>query len=358
MESAASNNNTLNNNNATNTTTSNNNNNNNTNSNNSSTNNNNSVTHDEYQYFAPSDPNNPNNQANKLCQLATALQQTPTAPPSTPIAGTVSTSLVATAVLPNLSQLPVTLQQQAQHLQALQLQPDVTLTSLKMKSVTAGAATAITLPLVTLPPATSPAHSCSSSPSIYIKDEPDSPDEEESRSAHKSQQKLATIRAQTKQQLKARLQVQEQGQGQGTGQCNKGSGAVYATPPPHLIINTNNELIDVDAGDLDDDDDDLEYDDDDDEVDDDEIDGGMGGRRGGNCPPLIDVDMLGTGGRLSPGSSFTAAGVGSRTSRHQTSPREMLYIKFGDFLAARLNTLHEGTANELMNKILLLIAEK
>ncbi|XP_030573096.1 probable WRKY transcription factor protein 1 [Drosophila novamexicana] len=296
----------------------NNNNNNNTNSNSNSNNNNNSVAHDEYQYFAPSDPNNPNNQPLKA-NIATVSQ----APP----------------ILPSISQLPVGLQQQAQHLQALQLQPDVTLTSLQKTTP------AIVLPLTVAPmPATSPAavqlcsssRSCSSSPSIYIKDEPDSPDETSSRSAFKSRQKLATIRPQTKQQLKERLRVAKGGGGSG----------LYATPPPHLIISTNNELIDVDAGDLeDDDDDDLEYDDDEDDVEDRTA-----------CPPKSGVNMLAADGQLSPGSSFT--GAGATSARHQPSPRELLYIKFGDFLAARLNTLHETVANELMNKILLLIAEK
>ncbi|XP_017958064.1 uncharacterized protein DDB_G0288805 [Drosophila navojoa] len=307
-------------------TTHNNNNNNSTNSNNNNTN---SVAHDEYQYFAPSDPNNPNNQP-----------------------------LKSPAIQPSISQLPVALQQQAQHLQALQLQPDVTLTSLQK------APSAVVLPLAvaapacptstttstpiptTTPTAAAPvqlcgsSRSCSSSPSIYIKDEPESPDLREqpdelvaSRSGQKA--KLATIRPQTKQQLKARLQVAKSG--------------LYATPPPHLIINTNNELIDVDAGDLDDDDDDLEYDDDDDDDD-------LDGNHRGDCPPNANMNVLGAGGRLSPGSSYTGAGAAS--TRHQPTHRELLYIKFGDFLAARLNTLHETVANELMNKILLLIAEK
>ncbi|KAH8307147.1 hypothetical protein KR044_006032 [Drosophila immigrans] len=320
--------------------THNNNNNNNNSSNNSNNNNNNSVGHDEYQYFAPSDPNNPNNQANKPTSVAGSIQAAP--------------------ILPSISQLPVALQQQAHHLQALQLQPDVTLTSLSVLQkatppttvATTAAPQATTTTLTTLTTAaplaaTSPgrvqlcgsSRSCSSSPSIYIKDEPDSQDETvRSDCARKSQQKLATIRPQTKQQLKARLQVAKVG----------GTTPLYATPPPHLIINTNNELIDVDAGDLDDDDDDLEYEDDDDDDDD----------RAAPCPPIVDVDMMGAGGRLSPGSSsFTAAGV-IGTPRHQPSPREMLYIKFGDFLAARLNTLPDTAANELMNKILLLIAEK
>ncbi|KAH8416916.1 hypothetical protein KR222_001058 [Zaprionus bogoriensis] len=366
----------------------------NNNGNNSSNNNSSSATHDEYQYFAPSDPNNPNNQAIKSSQIAIALQQAVAA--STPghapaLAIGPAPAPAPAALLPNLSQLPVGLQQQAQHLQALQLQPDVTLTSLKATPTPTPTVTPTQMPtqLQTATPTAAAAatataamqvcnssRSCSSSPSIYIKDEPDSADEaadsrqstatRRSRSVSQSQlqspQKLATIRTRTKQQLKTRLQV---------AQCGKVGGPLYATPPPHLIINTNNELIDVDAGDLDDDDDDLEYDDedeDDEDVDDDDDDdddvqqvvGDAVGRRGQIRPPLVDADMLGMGaGRLSPGSSFTAAGAaGSGTPRRQASPREMLYIKFGDFLAARLNTLHESTANELMNKILLLIAEK
>ncbi|XP_034658006.1 kinesin-related protein 12 [Drosophila subobscura] len=290
------------------------NNNNSSNSNNNNNNNSSSVAMDEYQYFAPSDPNNPNNQ-----------------PPAQPQPKTNPSP----SLLPSLSQLPAALLPQAQHLQALQLQPDVTLTSLSAIPKQ---------PVPAAPPSPaqvlSSSRSCSSSPSIYIKDEPGSPEEAD---AEGSATKLATIRPQTKQQLKARLQLPP---------AAPKSASIYATSPPRLIINANNELIDADAGDLDEDLDD--YDEDDDDT--------------GRYSPVLDVDMLGPDGRFSPGgtSSYTRVGGGGgggggrshSPSRHVPSPRELLYMKFGDFLAARLNTLNETVANELMNKILLLIAEK
>ncbi|XP_033239242.1 myb-like protein AA [Drosophila pseudoobscura] len=298
--------------------------NNNNNNNNSNSNNNNSVAMDEYQYFAPSDPNNPNNQPQPQPQ-ALALPQ--------PKTNVTSVSNPAT-ILPSLSQLPAALLPQAQHLQALQLQPDVTLTSLSAIPKQPPSATTSAVPAAPASPAQvlSSSRSCSSSPSIYIKDEPGSP---ENADGLGSGTKLATIRPQTKQQLKARLQVPA-----------PKSASIYATSPPRLIINANNELIDADAGDLDEDLDD--YDEDDTET--------------GRYSPVVDVDMMGPDGRFSPGgSSYTrvgAVGGGRSQSRHLPSPRELLYMKFGDFLAARLNTLNETVANELMNKILLLIAEK
>ncbi|EDW79212.1 uncharacterized protein Dwil_GK12934 [Drosophila willistoni] len=343
------------------------NNNNNSNSNNNN-NNNNSVTHDEYQYFAPSDPNNPNNQ---LKTGSTVLPQSqalvvPLATMPLPL------PLPLSLPLPQ-SQLPLARQQQAQHLQALQLQPDVTLTSLKPTSTTTPMTTNTATTTPTAASATSPtqvllssSRSCSSSPSIYIKDEPDDSqddDEDDDEILKKPRQKLATIRPATKQQLKSRLQLPKtnrEGPSGGTDGAIARATALYATPPPHLIINANNELIDADAGDLDDD---LEDDFDEEEEDDESR--------------VVDVDMMtGLGGRLSPSSSFGIGGSGvpvgghgvgrggignthhTHHHHHQQGPRELLYNKFGDFLAARLNTLSEPLANELMNKILLLIAEK
>ncbi|XP_044314275.1 myb-like protein AA [Drosophila rhopaloa] len=295
---------------------------------NSSNNNSSSAALDEYQYFAPSDPNNPNNQP----------QPQPAPKSSVPAVAIPSLSL-------NLSQLPAALQQQAQHLQALQLQPDVTLTSLqKQPSLSLPATT----PLSHISPAQllSSSRSCSSSPSIYIKDEPGSPEvrcQDEGlpgNGREGTRKKLATIRPQTKEQLKARLQLP----------APKNTSA-YATSPPHLIINANNELIDADAGDLEEDLDDFDEDDD----------------VAGNCLPVVDQsDMIGVDDRLSAGSSYTGEGGGCgrglgrshSQARHMPTSRELLYMKFGDFLAARLNTLHETVANELMNKMLLLIAEK
>ncbi|KAH8355730.1 hypothetical protein KR084_006741 [Drosophila pseudotakahashii] len=298
---------------------------------NSSNNNSSSAALDEYQYFAPSDPNNPNNQ--------------PQSQP--PLKGSLSAVTIPNLSL-SLSQFPAALQQQAQHLQALQLQPDVTLTSLQKQPLSSSLCLTTPTPLAHTSPAQvlSSSRSCSSSPSIYIKDEPGSPEEGcpdervPGNEPDATRKKLATIRPQTKQQLKARLQLP----------TPKNSSS-YATSPPHLIINANNELIDADAGDLEEDLDDFDEDDD----------------VTGRCSPVVgQSDMMGADGRLSAGSSYVGEGGGcgrglgrSHTqARHIPTSREMLYIKFGEFLAARLNTLHETVANELMNKMLLLIAEK
>ncbi|XP_037722043.1 uncharacterized protein LOC119554982 isoform X1 [Drosophila subpulchrella] len=296
---------------------------------NSSNNNSSSAALDEYQYFAPSDPNNPNNQPQ------------PTLKSSLPAVTIPSLGL-------SLSQLPAALQQQAQHLQALQLQPDVTLTSLQKQPVSNSLCLATPSALAHTSPTQvlSSSRSCSSSPSIYIKDEPGSPevgrpdDGVPEKEPDATQKKLATIRPQTKQQLKARLQLP----------TPKNSSS-YATSPPHLIISANNELIDADAGDLEEDLDDFDEDDD----------------VTGHCSPVVgQSEMMGGDGGLSAGSSYIGESGGCGRglgrshvqARHTPSSREMLYIKFGDFLAARLNTLHETVANELMNKMLLLIAEK
>ncbi|EDX11540.1 myb-like protein AA [Drosophila simulans] len=306
------------------------NNNNNCVSRNSSNNNSSSAALDEYQYFAPSDPNNPNNQPQPQPEPKSSL---PVTIPSLSL---------------SLSQLPVALQQQAQHLQALQLQPDVTLTSLQKQPLPTSLSIATSAPLAQTSPAQvlSSSRSCSSSPSIYIKDEPCSPAggcPEEMMTGNgpeATRKKLATIRPQTKQQLKARLQLP----------TPKNSSS-YATSPPHLIINANNELIDTDAGDLEEDLDDFDEDDD----------------VTGRCSPIVgQSEMMGADGRLSVGSIYIGEGGdcgrglgrAHTQARHVPTSRELLYMKFGDFLAARLNTLHETVANELMNKMLLLIAEK
>ncbi|XP_039230072.1 myb-like protein AA [Drosophila yakuba] len=321
-------NNSINNNSISINSTNNNNNNNNSVSRNSSNNNSNGAVLDEYQYFAPSDPNNPNNQPQP--DLKSSL------------------SVTTTSLGLKLSQLPAALQQQAQHLQALQLQPDVTLTSLQKQPLATSLSITTPVPLAQTSPAQvlSSSRSCSSSPSIYIKDEPCSPlggcpeERMTGNGLEATRKKLATIRPQTKQQLKARLQLP----------TPKNSSA-YATSPPHLIINANNELIDTDAGDLEEDLDDFDEDDD----------------VTGHCSPIVgQSDMMGADGRLSVGSIYIGEdgdcgrglGRAHTQARHVPTSRELLYMKFGEFLAARLNTLHETVANELMNKMLLLIAEK
>ncbi|XP_068149991.1 uncharacterized protein DDB_G0275275 isoform X1 [Drosophila tropicalis] len=248
-----------NNNNNNNNVSSNNNNNNNSNSNNN--NNNNSVTHDEYQYFAPSDPNNPNNQlktgSTVLPQSQAVVVPLATMPLALPLplpqplattaaASTTSAAATTSAMLPNLSQLPLARQQQAQHLQALQLQPDVTLTSLKPTSTTTPITTNTATTTPTAASATSPtqvllssSRSCSSSPSIYIKDEPDDShddDDDDDEILKKPRQKLATIRPATKQQLKSRLQLPKTNrEGPSGGQMELWLEPLPYTPRPRHI---------------------------------------------------------------------------------------------------------------------------
>ncbi|KAH8335099.1 hypothetical protein KR074_007227 [Drosophila pseudoananassae] len=293
---------------------------------NSSNNNSSSAILDEYQYFAPSDPNNPNNLPVPYKQMR------PTDPEPK--------DSLTTGLSVNFGQLPTSLQQQAQHLQALHLQPDITLTSVNapQKPVVTPLSrpTSVTIPTNSPVQVLSCSRSCSSSPSIYVKDEPHSPERVEIRddpgNEPQTTKKLATIRPQTKQQLKSRLIP-----------LTKHS-SLYATTPPNLIINSNNELIDADAGDLDEELDAFDEDDD----------------ATGQCSPNVDVDMMSPDGCLSPDSSYIedTRHLNHSQSHPFRSPRELLYIKFGDFLTARLNTLHETVANELMNKILMLIAEK
>lgn len=291
---------------------------------NSSNNNSSSAILDEYQYFAPGDPNNPNNQPVPQTQLD---QPDPN-------------DSLTTSLNVNFNQQPTSLQQQAQHMQALQLQPEVTLTSLNALQKPA-VSTPLSRPTCQTMPSNAPvqvlscSRSCSSSPSIYVKDEPRSPNRveiEDPGNGPQATKKLATIRPQTKQQLKARLLP-----------ITKHS-SLYATSPPNLIINSNNELIDADAGDLDEELDAFDEDDD----------------ATRHCSPTVDVDMMSPDGCLSPDSSYIedSRPLNPSQSHSFRSPREQLYIKFGDFLSARLNTLHETVANELMNKILVLIAEK
>ncbi|KAH8272999.1 uncharacterized protein [Drosophila bipectinata] len=293
---------------------------------NSSNNNSSSAILDEYQYFAPSDPNNPNN-------LPVPHKQIRPTDPDPKDSLTTSLSV-------NFSELPTSLQHQAQHLQALHLQPDITLTSVNASQKPAvtplSRPTSVTIPTNSPVQVLSCSRSCSSSPSIYVKDEPHSPDRVEIRddpgNGPQTTKKLATIRPQTKQQLKARLLPMTK------------HSSLYATSPPNLIINSNNELIDADAGDLDEE---LDaFDEEDDPT--------------GQCSPTVDVDMMSRDDCLSPDSSYIEDNrrLNHSQSHPFRSPRELLYIKFGDFLTARLNTLHETVANELMNKILMLIAEK
>lgn len=304
-------------------------------------NNNTSTGIDEYQYFAPNDPNNPQNQST-----------TPPLPPLPPISTANSanippTSLAtqqlpqiplpqnglnsATQIMPNnnnpMTSIPMT---SIPH--TSQIQPDVllnltpsTLAALQKLNST-GNTTFSSQPSRPISRARSlTIRSCSSSPSIYIKDEPDSLDD--------------TISLATTSNGKIKLTHKSLAR-------PKDNSTRPLQNSKNLNNSTQNLVIDErDCSDLDDDPDD-------------------------------DVDMLDD--RLSISTSLqslnkvTAPATSNQNNRnphhHNLQPthqlfskptaREILYTKFGEFLAARLNTLNENVANELMNKILMLIAEK
>ncbi|XP_011186722.2 formin-J [Zeugodacus cucurbitae] len=344
--------------------------------------NNNSSAIDEYQYFAPNDPNNPNNQQLALAnepkqqQLQQpqyqALQQQQQQPP---LLGGLSFP-----TLPQLQQLaPLNEPQQSQpqpnsHATAqLQqqplhsIQPDVILsmnanaisTLQNLGNINGNAAftgnsrppsqqqqhaqsalqPAQPLPLLQLqsqpqppPPGTqslvdiSSSHSSvSSSPSIYIKEEPDSPDtlslttitiNEQNSSYSPRHNAIKNKNAQNSNKVGLPL-----------NNVTNSNGVFKAQPKNHIPRSSASVIIDEDFAEPD-----VELDDLDDP----------------------DVDML-DDGNLSAASTYTL-GMTGKPSR--PSAREILYTKFGDFLAARLNTLNETVANDLMNRILLLIAEK
>ncbi|XP_037827506.1 uncharacterized protein LOC119615565 [Lucilia sericata] len=300
------------------------------------TNNNTSTGIDEYQYFAPNDPNNPQNQSTTppITTAAAApllpITQTVTVTPTTSIQNGNTTPLLPPSINPP-SSLPLTT---LTTIASSQLQPDVllnltpsTLAALQKLNASGNAFPTQQLPSRPLSRARSlTIRSCSSSPSIYIKDEPDSLEDTISLDTN-SNGKIKD----THQSLASR---------------SKDASAKLLLNSKNLNSSTQNLVIDErDCSDLDDDPDD-------------------------------DVDMLDD--RLSIATSLqslnkeTLAGVGNNnnpphpTHRSQQvqnlfpkpTAREILYTKFGEFLAARLNTLNETVANELMNKILMLIAEK
>ncbi|XP_061393564.1 M-phase inducer phosphatase [Musca vetustissima] len=284
-----------------------------------SNNNNNSTTGiDEYQYFAPNDPNNPQNQAIPLLATipttcALVLPQSaantlatqngsltphmPNNPPNTPVS-TISGSQVPTDVILNLN--PNTLA-------ALQkLNANGNSTNLQPPPRPISRARSLTT------------RSCSSSPSIYIKDEPDSLDDTIS---------LATT---------SNGKIKDYHSSRSLHKTKNSSSKLVASGK-NLNNSTQNLVIDErDCSDIDDD---------------------------------PDVDML-DDDRLSISTSLvslpkeTATGGSGKNSQKtnqlllKPTAHEILYTKFGEFLAARLNTLDETVANELMNKILMLIAEK
>ncbi|XP_013116441.2 uncharacterized protein LOC106093824 [Stomoxys calcitrans] len=285
-------------------------------------NNNNSTTGiDEYQYFAPNDPNNPQNQPMPLvaanpptqpCSLVVptptnlppqngaSTPQIPNNPPNTPVSS-LSGSHIPNDVILNLN--PSTLAA-LQKLNACNnnnnsnIQPSLRPIS-RSRSMTI--------------------RSGSSSPTIYIKDEPDSLDD--------------TISLDTTSNGKVATKEHHRPLAKTKSQDHK-----FNAESKNLNNSTQNLVIDErDCSDIDDD---------------------------------PDVDML-DDDRLSISTSLVSLQKDS-TANAKTSQRlhqqqqqllkptahEILYAKFGEFLAARLNTLNETMANELMNKILMLIAEK
>ncbi|TMW46250.1 hypothetical protein DOY81_008666 [Sarcophaga bullata] len=309
----------------------------------SATNNNTSNGIDEYQYFAPNDPNNPQNQsttppitstAASLMPLPTTVvvsQATPVSLPVTqlplPQNGNISTSLLpvpstATMNLTTMANTPL------QSDVLLNLTPS-TLAALQKLNANNNNCSFPAQPPRPLSRARSlTIRSCSSSPSIYIKDEPDSLDDTISLDTNSN----GKIKHHTKSLNHITTRSKE-------------TTAKLLTNSKNLNSSSQNLVIDErDCSDLDDDPDD-------------------------------DVDMLDD--RLSISTSLQSipkdtptvtAGNHNPHSTHRSqshhnlyakpTAREILYTKFGEFLAARLNTLNEAVANELMNKILMLIAEK
>ncbi|XP_005179249.1 uncharacterized protein LOC101901002 [Musca domestica] len=282
-----------------------------------SNNNNNSTTGiDEYQYFAPNDPNNPQNQtipllatvpttcplvlpptANALAsQNGSLTPQIPNNPPNTPVS-TISGNQVPTDVILNLN---------SSTLAALQkLNANGNTANLQPPARPISRARSLTI------------RSCSSSPSIYIKDEPDSLDDTIS---------LATT---TNGKIK---------------DYNRPLHKTHKNPPSKLVtsgknLNSSTQNLVIDERDCSDIDDDPDVD-------------------------MLDDDRLSISTSLVSLPKETATGGAGKNSHKPSqlflkpSAHEILYTKFGEFLAARLNTLDETMANELMNKILMLIAEK
>lgn len=139
----------------------------------------------------------------------------------------------------------------------------------------------------------------SSSPSVYIKDEPDSQDESfyESSSPNKTKNKNIHKSASIKQR-------------------------------PRLSSVAASLVIDEDADILDDFDEDINLD---------------------------DCDGLSTASTL---EALTEKQLRNARKTYQPTAKEILYSKFSEFLAARLNTLSEEAAQGLINKILLLLVSE
>ncbi|XP_067648326.1 nuclear transcription factor Y subunit beta [Eurosta solidaginis] len=345
--------------------------------------NNNSSAIDEYQYFAPNDPNNPNNQKPPtpehmnekqkqqqnnqqqlhmvsfplpLPQLNEQQQQT-----HTPIPNAMATqpqqqelqqqhqqhnmppdvvlSLNTSAITPlsavNARPPSQSQQQQQASLQPLHLQQ-------QQFAATQSQQHPPPTPDTQAPIAISSSRSSSSSPSIYIKDEPDTPDtlslntitinDHNSTYSTRDRRELRVKDKRVSELIKPKAVNNNNHNNNNNNNHNKNNTDVIYKSKAYNIPHSSGSLIideqlaepDVDLDDLDD----------------------------------PDIDMLDDDARLSPASTYTLGTGAAGVKESHPTAREVLYTKFGDFLAARLNTLNETVANDLMNRILMLIAEK
>uniref|UniRef100_A0A1A9ZA43 MADF domain-containing protein n=1 Tax=Glossina pallidipes TaxID=7398 RepID=A0A1A9ZA43_GLOPL len=290
---------------------------------------------DEYQYFAPNDPNNPQNQPKQQQQPPPQQQQqqqqqsVPALSLTIPQQTTPSicqTALVTPANPPNT---PVTPQTPIQLQSEMLLNLNATaLAALQKFTANGNGANAIrplsrARSLIT--------RSCSSSPSIYIKEEVDSLDD--------------TISVDTLSQSKATnnrktLSVCRNVTKDKPNQANLDNinNKNLHNSNQNLVINEQAEGSDLD------DDPDVDMLDD----------------RLSIATSLVSLvkETRGNNAVGAIGEPNPKKALPSPYALQRPTAREILYTKFGEFLAARLNTLNETVANELMNKILMLIAEK
>ncbi|KAL9902483.1 uncharacterized protein ACN427_003324 isoform 1-T3 [Glossina fuscipes fuscipes] len=282
---------------------------------------------DEYQYFAPNDPNNPQNQPKQPQQPQ--QQSVPALSLTIPQQTTPSICQAALVTPVNPPNTPVTPQTPIQLQSEMLLNLNATALAALQKFTANSNGANVIRPLSRARSLIT--RSCSSSPSIYIKEEVDSLDD--------------TISVDTLSQSKVTNNRKTLSIGRNTTKDKPNHANLNNINNKNLHNSNQNLVIDeqADGSDLDDD---------------------------------PDVDMLDD--RLSIATSLvslvketrgnTTVGAIGEPNPKKTLPspyalqrptaREVLYTKFGEFLAARLNTLNETVANELMNKILMLIAEK
>lgn len=300
------------------------------------TNNNTSTGIDEYQYFAPNDPNNPQNQSTTPPLTSAApvvlpqIQQPLSVQTPTPTTQNGTSTPLLPPLNPSNLALPMT------SIANTPLQPDVllnltpsTLAALqKLNSSTGNTySTQTSLQQTSRPLSRARSltiRSCSSSPSIYIKDEPDSLED--------------TISLDTTSNGKIKDSHKS------LHQRSRDTSSKLLLNSKNLNSSTQNLVIDErDCSDLDDDpDDDVDMLDD----------------RLSISTSLQSVNKDNANASLANNYNPTQRSQQARDLYPKPTAREILYTKFGEFLAARLNTLNETVANELMNKILMLIAEK